>query len=96
MVNIATDGESYGHHHRFGEMALAFALDVLDRDAEVELTNYAAFLAAHPPKWEVEIVEPSSWSCPHGVERWRSNCGCALDPGRGWNQRWPHALARGL
>jgi alpha-amylase/alpha-mannosidase (GH57 family) len=92
LVHVATDGESYGHHHRFGEMALAYALESLDADPELELTNYAAFLKQHPPAWEARIVENSSWSCVHGVERWRSDCGCALDPGRGWNQKWRKPL----
>ena len=96
LVSIATDGESYGHHHPFGEMALAYALSVLEADPEVELTNYAAFLAAHPPTWEARIVENSSWSCAHGVERWRSDCGCAVDPGRGWSQAWRAPLREGL
>jgi alpha-amylase/alpha-mannosidase (GH57 family) len=96
LAHVATDGESYGHHHRFGEMALAFALELLEQDKSIELINYGAFLAKHPPDWQVEIVEPGSWSCPHGVERWRADCGCALDPGRGWNQRWRTPLRNGL
>ncbi len=96
LLSLATDGESYGHHHRFGEMALAFALRRLEQDPRVRVTNYAAFLAEHPPRWRVRIRENSSWSCPHGVERWRSDCGCALDPGRGWNQKWRAPLRRAL
>ncbi|KMY66651.1 hypothetical protein AAU61_16165 [Desulfocarbo indianensis] len=96
LAHVATDGESYGHHHRFGEMALAYALELLNQDKRAELTNYAAFLAAHPPTWQVEILEPSAWSCPHGVDRWRADCGCALDSGRGWNQRWRAPLRDGL
>jgi alpha-amylase/alpha-mannosidase (GH57 family) len=96
LASVATDGESYGHHHRFGEMALAFALDRLQADPEVRLTNYAAFLEAHPPAWEAEILAPSAWSCPHGVDRWRADCGCALDPGRGWSQAWREPLRRAL
>ncbi len=96
LVMLATDGESYGHHHRFGEMALAFCLDRLAQDPSVEITNPAAFLAAHPPTWEAEVVEDSSWSCAHGVERWRSDCGCALDPGRGWSQAWRAPLRQAL
>ncbi len=96
LVSLATDGESYGHHHRFGEMALAFALNQLEKDGSVELTNLAAFLAAHPPQWEAQILENSSWSCAHGVERWRSDCGCAINPASGWNQKWRAPLRRGL
>lgn len=96
LLTLATDGESYGHHHPFGDMALAYALHELDQDPEVELTNPAAYLEAHPPQWEAQIVEDSSWSCPHGVERWRSDCGCALDPGRGWSQAWRAPLRQGM
>lgn len=86
LVHIATDGESYGHHHAYGDMALAYALDRFSREAGVQLTNYGEFLALHPPEWEVEIHDNSSWSCSHGVERWRSHCGCNM--GRGWHQEW--------
>jgi alpha-amylase/alpha-mannosidase (GH57 family) len=95
LVHVATDGETYGHHHRFGEMALAAACHQLERDPELTLTNYGAFLAAHPPTETVELVEPSSWSCVHGVERWRADCGC--NTGRpGWHQRWRGPLREAL
>ncbi|MGD1064287.1 MAG: DUF3536 domain-containing protein, partial [Terracidiphilus sp.] len=94
-VHVATDGESYGHHHKYGEMALAYALRLLEQDKTVKLTNYAAFLEQFPPEFECEIVENTSWSCVHGVERWRSNCGC--NGGRpGWNQEWRAPLRRAL
>jgi alpha-amylase/alpha-mannosidase (GH57 family) len=94
LVHCATDGESYGHHSRFGEMALAAALDLLADDASVELTNYGAFLAAHPPTHEAQIQQGTSWSCAHGVERWRSDCGCKV---RGdWHQRWRGPLREAL
>ncbi len=88
LVALATDGETFGHHHKFGEMALARLLDILGRRSDVAVTNCAAFLAAHPPAERVELVAPSSWSCPHGVERWRADCGCKTDPARGWHQKW--------
>ena len=96
LISLATDGESYGHHHRFGEMALAYAMNALRNDPEVELTNFAAYLKAHPPTWEARVVEQSSWSCAHGVGRWRSNCGCAIDPGGPGNQAWREPLRNGL
>jgi alpha-amylase/alpha-mannosidase (GH57 family) len=95
LVHVATDGESYGHHHKYGEMALAYALRLLEQDKSVKLTNYAAFLEQFPPEFECEIVEDTSWSCVHGVERWRSNCGC--NGGHpGWNQEWRTPLRRAL
>jgi alpha-amylase/alpha-mannosidase (GH57 family) len=96
LANIATDGETYGHHHRHGEMALAYALQHVEQRQLATLTNYASFLAAHPPTWEVEIEEHTSWSCAHGVERWRSNCGCHTGGGPGWHQRWRKPLREAL
>ncbi len=96
LVHIATDGESYGHHHRFGDMALAYVLDRIDAAREADLTNYAEFLAKHPPAYEVEIVENSSWSCTHGVERWRRGCGCATGAQPAWNQEWRAPLRDAL
>jgi alpha-amylase/alpha-mannosidase (GH57 family) len=95
LVHVATDGESYGHHHRHGEMALAYALRLLEDDKSVKLTNYGSFLAQFPPENECQIVENTSWSCAHGVERWRSNCGC--NGGKaGWNQLWRTPLRQAL
>jgi alpha-amylase/alpha-mannosidase (GH57 family) len=95
LVHVATDGESYGHHHKHGEMALAYAMRLLEQDKTVRLTNYATFLEQFPPEFECEIVEDTSWSCVHGVERWRSNCGC--NGGRpGWNQEWRAPLRKAL
>ena len=95
LVHVATDGESYGHHHKYGEMALAYALRLLERDKTVKLTNYGSYLAQFPPEYEAEIVENTSWSCPHGVERWRSDCGCNSGK-QGWNQAWRAPLRRTL
>jgi alpha-amylase/alpha-mannosidase (GH57 family) len=95
LVHVATDGESYGHHHPFGEMALAAACHRIAEDGRATLTNHGAHLALHPPVHGVEIVESSSWSCPHGVERWRADCGC--NSGRsGWHQRWRAPLRAAL
>jgi alpha-amylase/alpha-mannosidase (GH57 family) len=94
LVHVATDGESYGHHSRFGEMALAAALEQLAGDDTVTLTNYGAFLAVHPPTHEAQIHQRTSWSCAHGVERWRADCGCRV---RGdWHQRWRGPLREAL
>lgn len=68
-------GETYGHHRRHAEMALAYALQHIESNGLARLTNYAEFLEKYPPKQEVQILENSSWSCIHGVERWRENCG---------------------
>jgi alpha-amylase/alpha-mannosidase (GH57 family) len=94
LVNVATDGESYGHHHKHGEMALAYAVRLLEQDKTVKLTNFASFLEQFPPEWECEIVDNSFWSCAHGVERWRSNCGCSTRSG--WSQEWRGPLRKAL
>jgi alpha-amylase/alpha-mannosidase (GH57 family) len=94
LVHVATDGESYGHHHKHGEMALAYALCLLERDRTVKLANYGKFLELFPPEFEAEIVQDSSWSCEHGVERWRSNCGC--NGGKPFNQLWRAPLRQAL
>jgi len=87
LVHVATDGESYGHHHPHGDMALAYTINRLSNHESVKLTNYGEFLEHHPPAHQVEVVQKSSWSCSHGVERWRSDCGC--NSGRpGWRQQW--------
>jgi alpha-amylase/alpha-mannosidase (GH57 family) len=95
LVHIATDGESYGHHHHYGEMALTFALDEIDSGNVARLTNYGEFLEKHPARHVAEIVENSSWSCVHGVERWRSDCGCNSG-GHPWNQQWRAPLRAAL
>ncbi len=95
LVHVATDGESYGHHHRYGEMALAWALKRIEEEGYAQLTNYGEFLEKFPPNYEAEIFENTSWSCAHGLERWRSNCGC--NGGRpGWNQEWRAPLRAAL
>ncbi len=95
LVHIATDGETYGHHHRRGEMALTYALEYIASGRLAEPTNYGEYLAQHPPIQEVEIIENTSWSCVHGVERWRSNCGCNAGHA-GWNQGWRGPLRAAL
>ena len=95
LMHIATDGETYGHHHRHGEMALAYALEYIETKKLARVTNYGEFLEHNPPECEVQIYESTAWSCVHGIERWRSNCGC--NSGRaGWNQEWRRPLRQAL
>ena len=88
LVHIATDGETYGHHHRHGDMALAYALDYIDTNYLARLTNYGEYLEKHRPTHLVEIIEHTSWSCTHGIERWRSDCGCHSGGHPAWHQTW--------
>lgn len=96
LVNIATDGESYGHHTKFGDMALAYILKVGARKLGFEITNYADFLEKYPPKFEVDIKPVSAWSCAHGVDRWQDDCGCSTGAQPHWNQKWRKPLRQAL
>jgi alpha-amylase/alpha-mannosidase (GH57 family) len=96
LVHVATDGETYGHHHQFGDMALAVALRTIEEGDRARLTNYGEYLEHHPPTFEAEIRERTSWSCAHGVERWRSDCGCSSGMHPGWQQSWRTPLRESL
>src|SRR5204862_6317651 len=87
LLHMATDGETYGHHKHSGDLALAYGLRKLSQSG-IELTNHARFLDFAPATWEVQAWDNSSWSCSHGVERWRSDCGCATGAPPGWSQKW--------
>jgi len=96
FVHIATDGETYGHHHAHGDMALARAIGRLTVEAGVRLTTYGELLEQHPPRHAVEIHERTSWSCAHGIDRWTANCGCATGDLPGNRQQWRAPLRRAL
>ncbi|MFZ5905962.1 MAG: DUF3536 domain-containing protein [Nitrospirota bacterium] len=96
LVHIGTDGETYGHHQRFGDMALAYTLSHIERNGLARITNYGEYLEKHPPTHEVQIFENSSWSCVHGIERWKDNCGCNSGGHPGWNQAWRKPLREAL
>ena len=96
LVNIATDGETYGHHHRNGDMALAYALDYINEQKLSRIANYSQFLADVPPTHEVQIVERTAWSCDHKLGRWERDCGCSTGAGPGWNQQWRTPLRAAL
>lgn len=96
LVNIATDGESYGHHTKFGDMALAYVLKIRAEDEGFTLTNYGEFLDKYRSDWEVDIKQASSWSCFHGVGRWKEDCGCSTGGHPGWNQKWRKPLREAL
>jgi alpha-amylase/alpha-mannosidase (GH57 family)/ABC-type transporter Mla MlaB component len=98
LVHAAVDGETFGHHHAFGELGLAYALFEAADARGLTPTNYATWLAEHPPTDEVEVVggEGTSWSCAHGVGRWYHDCGCSTDALPGWNQAWRTPLRAAL
>jgi alpha-amylase/alpha-mannosidase (GH57 family) len=96
LIHIATDGETFGHHHRFGDMALSYAFHYIESNNLAKITNYSFYLQKHPPAYEVDIFENSSWSCIHGIERWRNNCGCNTGKHQGWTQEWRRPLREAL
>lgn len=96
LINIATDGESYGHHTKFGDMALAYILHIKAKDEGFILTNYAEYLANYKSDFEADIKQASSWSCFHGVGRWKEDCGCSTGGHPGWNQKWRKPLREAL
>jgi alpha-amylase/alpha-mannosidase (GH57 family) len=101
LVTIATDGEIYGHHEPFADMALAYLIEQAAPERGIEITNFPAYLESHEPSWEVQIKrghkgEGTAWSCPHGVGRWKENCGCSTGAPDDWTQQWRAPLRKGL
>jgi len=101
LVNVATDGETYGHHFKFGDLCLAHALEVEAKEAGFWITNYGQYLDRHPPELTVEIDngpegEGTSWSCVHGVGRWSRDCGCHTGGEPDWKQGWRGPLREAL
>ena len=100
LVNIATDGESYGHHEPFGDMALAYLFETLCPRENVIPTNYGHFLELCPPVEEVRLKnshgEGTAWSCAHGTGRWQRDCGCKTGGPAEWNQSWRAPLRKAM
>ncbi len=96
LSHIATDGESYGHHHKYGEMALADCINTIENSGKAKMIVYGAYLEKYPPTYEAQIHDDSSWSCVHGVQRWKSNCGCNSGGKPTWNQEWRSHLREAL
>ena len=101
MLNLATDGETYGHHFKFGDLCLAHALTVEAPARGFTVTNYGEYLDQHPPQHDIGINngpdgQGTSWSCQHGVGRWLRDCGCATGGEPGWNQQWRKPLREAL
>ncbi len=88
LVHIGTDGETYGHHHPYAEMALSYGLYHIESNKLAKITIYGEYLEKFPPTHQVQIIENSSWSCFHGVERWQSDCGCNSGLHPTWKQAW--------
>ena len=88
IASIAVDGETFGHHHKGADHTLATVIHRLQQSGKVQVTNFAAALAKHPPATTVDLVERTSWSCAHGIERWRAACGCKIHHDRPSQQDW--------
>ena len=96
LAHIATDGETYGHHHRYADMALAYCLHYIQSNNLAKVTVYGEYLEKFPPTYEVQINENTSWSCSHGIERWRSNCGCYYGRYPSGKQQWRTPLREAM
>ena len=96
LVNIATDGESYGHHTKFGDMALSYVLKIKAESEGFKITNYGEYLENYQSDYEADIKQASSWSCFHGVGGWKEDCGCSTGGQPGWNQKWRKPLREAL
>ena len=90
---IASDGELYGHHQHFRDRFLAHLVNGASSNAGLEKSYPAVWLKKYPPRYWVSIREGTSWSCHHGVERWRGDCGCTTGDGR-WKGYLRHAFNR--
>lgn len=101
LIHTATDGEIYGHHEPFGDMALAAMIKKVETRDDFELTNYGKFLEDNPPTLHAilhkgEGNKGTSWSCFHGVSRWYKDCGCSTGGPESWNQKWRAPLRKAL
>jgi len=98
IVIVASDGETYGHHKKFGDMALAYCIKTIEKNDNVKLTVFGEYLENYPPDYEVEIIENTAWSCAHALDRWKCDCECALDKVNhpNWNQKWRAPLRQAI
>ena len=99
LIQTATDGEIYGHHEPYGDMALAALAKKVGERGDFTFTNYAAFLADNPATEHAILHDGedglgTSWSCFHGVSRWYKDCGCHTGGDESWNQKWRTPLRR--
>ncbi|MDS3859376.1 DUF3536 domain-containing protein [Thermosynechococcaceae cyanobacterium BACA0444] len=94
LISVATDGETFGHHKKDAEKALAYALKVEFPQRGWQVSNYAHYLSLQSPTWEVVLKPVTAWSCAHGVDRWQADCGCG--GGGAWHQRWRQPLRESL
>lgn len=90
LLLIATDGETFGHHHQQGVQVLKHIARASSARG-YPLTTLEMTLRDHPPRSEIKIIEHSAWSCAHGLARWVTGCECTAG-----DSRWKGALRRAL
>jgi len=95
LVVVATDGETFGHHHRWAERSIAYALAVEAAKQGVVAATLTEALGEVRPTHQAH-VRVSAWSCAHGVGRWKEDCGCETGAQPGDDQRWRAPLRAGL
>ncbi|MBP9853661.1 MAG: DUF3536 domain-containing protein [Candidatus Omnitrophica bacterium] len=96
LVHVATDGETYGHHRQFGNMALSYLIEHIQKNNLAKITNYALFLKEHKTEYEVEIHENTAWSSSVGVERWCAAGGGCINYKKSWTQKWRAPLREAM
>jgi hypothetical protein len=97
LVMIASDGELYGHHQPFRDKFLGYLLDGALSGQAIKATYPALWLKDHPVYHTTDIHQNTSWSCSHGVTRWKGMCSCT--PHGNWKAPLRNAfdeLARAL
>ena len=94
IINVATDGETFGHHKGGTEKCIGYAFTEKFPAYGWTVTNYAHYLSIDPPTWEVVLKPVTAWSCTHGVARWQDDCGCG--GGGLWHQKWRRPLRDSL
>lgn len=95
LVSIATDGETFGHHKKFGDMALAACFKYL-KENNIEFKSYSECFEEANPIYEMRLNENTSWSCAHGIGRWKEDCSCNCGAFPGGNQRWRKFLREAM
>ncbi|MBD3178134.1 MAG: DUF3536 domain-containing protein [Candidatus Latescibacteria bacterium] len=101
LVTVATDGEVFGHHEPFGDMALAYLIANSRSKFGFRMTNFGSYLDTCQPELEVRLKggengEGTAWSCSHGVGRWKRDCGCNVNAPADWDQKWREPLRKGM
>lgn len=101
LIHIAVDGETFGHHKHFTDRTIAYLVTRLAKTFDFNVVNYSEYLTIANAEYEVQLKpgyknEGTSWSCIHGVSRWKRDCGCRSGGEPWWNQKWRKPLRHAL